>query len=104
MVSQFDKLKAQFADQGLPILIGEYGAINQAGYENYRRYYLEYVTKAARDRGFLPVYWDNGAQASGPDNFGLFDRNTAAITQVELVEALQRAVGDSHTLSDVALP
>jgi aryl-phospho-beta-D-glucosidase BglC (GH1 family) len=104
VVSQFDKLKTQFADQGLPILIGEYGAINQTGYENYRRYYLEYVTKAAHDRGFLPVYWDNGAQGSGPDNFGLFDRNTAAITQAELVEALQRAVNDPYALGDIAPP
>jgi endoglucanase len=104
VVSQFDKLKAQFADQGLPILIGEYGAINQTGYENYRRYYLEYVTKAAHDRGFLPVYWDNGAQGSGPDNFGLFDRETAAITQVELVQALQRAVNDPYGIGDIAPP
>jgi endoglucanase len=104
VVEQFDKLKAQFTDQGLPVIIGEYGAVNQTGYENYRRYYMEYVTKAAHDRGFLPVYWDNGGMGSGADNFALFDRATNAISQPELVETLQRAVTETYTLEDVALP
>jgi endoglucanase len=104
VVSQFDKLKAQFVDQGLPVMIGEYGAVNQAGYENYRRYYMEFVTKAARDRGLLPVYWDNGGQGSGMDNFGLFDRATGSVTQAELLETLRRAANDAYTLDEVALP
>jgi len=42
------------SDQGVPVLIGEYGAVQQDGYEDYRRYYMEYVTKAAVDRGLVP--------------------------------------------------
>ena len=49
-------LHANFIDQGIPIILGEYGAVHQAGFEEYRRYYMEYVTEAASDRGILPVY------------------------------------------------
>lgn len=65
MVSQLDKLKARFGDQGLPIFVGEYGATHQSGFEDYRRYYMAYVTRAIVERGMLPVYWDNGGRGSG---------------------------------------
>ena len=39
VVRQFDKVKATFIDQGIPVLIGEYGATHQDGFEDYRRYY-----------------------------------------------------------------
>ncbi|HXS16371.1 MAG TPA: glycoside hydrolase family 5 protein, partial [Polyangiaceae bacterium] len=50
VVEQFDKLRATFVDAGLPMIVGEYGTSHLAGYEDYRRYYMEYVTKAAIDR------------------------------------------------------
>jgi len=58
------------------VLIGEYGAVQQDGYEDYRRYYMEYVTKAAVDRGLVPVYWDNGDR--GGKGFALIDRGATA--------------------------
>ncbi|XYI02395.1 glycoside hydrolase family 5 protein [Sorangium sp. So ce1128] len=104
VVSQLDKLDAKFQKAGLPVIMGEYGAVLQEGFENYRRYYMEYVTKAAADRGIVPIYWDNGAQASGKEGFGLFDRATGAVTQPALVEAMLRAATSSYTLNDVAKP
>lgn len=54
-------LKTTFSDNGIPIIMGEYGAVNnKAGYSDTRRYYVEYVTKAARQNGILPIWWDNG--------------------------------------------
>ncbi|HZU81903.1 MAG TPA: glycoside hydrolase family 5 protein, partial [Polyangiaceae bacterium] len=79
VVAQFDKLKSAFVDRGVPVLVGEYGATHQAGFDDYRRYYVEYVTKAAVDRGMLPVFWDNGASGSGGEKFGLIDRRTGAV-------------------------
>lgn len=104
VVSQFDKLHAEYTQLGLPVMIGEYGAVNQTGYENYRRYYLEYVTKAAHDRGLLPVYWDNGGQGTGADAFGIIDRSSYAITQEGILGALSRAVNESYELSAIAAP
>ncbi len=104
VVKQFDKLKTKYIDKGIPVFLGEYGAVNQEGYEDYRRYYMEYVTKVAVDRGVLPVYWDNGAQDSGEDKFAMFDRNTGEVLQPELLKAMRRAATDPYKLADIALP
>ena len=104
MVAQFEKLKSAYIDQGIPVLLGEYGATHQAGFEDYRRYYMEYVTKAAIDRGIVPVYWDNGGRGSGGENFGLFDRTNNSVLHPELLAAMLRAATKSYALADIARP
>lgn len=103
VVKQFDALKATFIDRGVPVLLGEYGATYQKGYEDYRRYYMEYVTRAAVQRGIVPVYWDNGGQSSGAENFGLFDRKSGAVLHPAMLEAMMRATGEGAP-SSIALP
>lgn len=103
VVTQFDKLK-QFSEQGLGIFLGEYGASHQAGYEDYRRYYVEYVTKAAVERGILPVFWDNGGRGSGGEAFGILDRATGEPLHPALHEAMLRASNGTSKLSDIAPP
>ena len=52
----FSKMKTAFVDKGVPLILGEYGAvINKSGYTDVRRYYTEYVTKAAVDNGIIPI-------------------------------------------------
>lgn len=104
VVGQFDKLKATYVDKGVPVLIGEYGATQQDGFEDYRRYYMEYVTTAAVERGLVPVYWDNGGKKSGGENFALFDRENNSVLRPQLIEALQRAASKSRKLSEIAPP
>jgi endoglucanase len=77
--ASFDRLKAAFADKGIPVIIGEYGAISKTEYDapmKYRNFWDNYITGSAKRHGFVPMYWDNGY----PDNhqFGLFNRNTGA--------------------------
>jgi endoglucanase len=104
IVAQFDKLKSHYVDQGVPVLIGEYGATHQEGYEDYRRYYMEYVTKAAVDRGLVPVYWDNGGGGSGGESFALIDRVNHSVFHPKILEAMVRAATKSYSLSDIAPP
>ena len=104
VVAQFDKLKSTFIDRGVPVLLGEYGATHQADFDDYRRYYVEYVTKAAVDRGIVPVYWDNGASGSGGEKFGLIDRRTNSVSYPDLMEAMRRAAASSYSLAAIALP
>jgi endoglucanase len=104
VVAQFDKLKSTFVDRGVPVLLGEYGATEQEGFEDYRRYYVEYVTKAAIDRGLLPVFWDNGARGSGGEKFGLFDRDSGAVLYPALLDALRRAATKTYSLADIERP
>jgi len=102
--TQMAKLKSTFADKGIPIILGEYGAVNQTGYESYRRYYSEYVTKAAHDAGITPFLWDNGGKGSGGEAFGMIDRANNTVLYPTLMQALTRAVSSSYTLAEVAKP
>jgi endoglucanase len=104
VIAQFDKIKKRYVDQGIPVIIGEYGAVYQEGFADYQRYYLEYVTKAAVDRGMVPIYWDNGGRNSGADSFALIDRQNNGVYRPKVMEALVRAATSSYSLSDIALP
>jgi hypothetical protein len=97
-------LKSTFIDQGLPMIIGEYGAVNVTGREDYRRYYMEYVTQAACQRGIVPIYWDNGGTGSGADNFALFNRTTKDPLFSEIMEAMLRGCGSTTPLDSIARP
>ena len=104
VVTQFDKLKARYVDKGVPVILGEYGAVYQDGYEDYQRYYVEYVTKAAVDRGIVPVYWDNGGRNSGNDSFAVIDREANGVFRPKLMEAILRAATSPYSLANVVVP
>ncbi len=80
--------------QGYPVVIGEMGVQDKthlsAGMNEFRRYWLEYIVKSAKNNGCIPVYWDNGW--NGKNGFGLFDRLSKKVTQPELIEAMTRAI------------
>lgn len=86
--AQFQKMKTNFIDQGVPVLMGEYGAIMKKAEENHRYVadYLSYVTKSMVSHGLVPFYWDNGY--AGDYGFALFDRNTGEQVHPDLIEAI----------------
>jgi endoglucanase len=104
VVTQFDKLKTTYIDQGIPVFLGEYGATHQAEYADYQRYYVEVVTKVAVDRGILPVFWDNGGVGSGGEKFGLMNRSNGGVLLPKVLEAIVRAGKSPYKLGDIALP
>ncbi len=87
--SQFRRLKSKFIDEGIPVLIGEFGAISKLSdseNQNSRKYYLEYLTSQMKENGLVPFYWDNGFD--GNYGFAIFDRASGAILYPDLVEVL----------------
>ncbi len=92
--SQFDKLYNDFISKDIPVIIGEYGAIDKSWNDErntvYRAYYCEYVNYAASQRGIVTVYWDNGY--NGKNGHAVFDRKTCKITEPEIVDAIMRGV------------
>lgn len=101
----FAKMKAQFYDKGIPVILGEYGAsVNVDGYSQSRLYYTEYITKAALDNGMLPIWWDNGNNKdTGGDAFGLFDRNTEKPFNQDMIDVIMRAAsGDNYEIDKPA--
>ncbi len=90
--AQFQKMKTHFVDQGIGVILGEYGVVsrlNVSGHATYRNYWNEYITKSAYDRGLVPIYWDNGY--SGDGGFALFNRNTGAQLEPVLIQAIVKA-------------
>lgn len=90
--AQFQKMKTHFVDQGVGVILGEYGVVsrlNVSGHATYRNYWNEYITKSAYDRGLVPIYWDNGY--SGDGGFALFNRNTGAQLEPVLIQAIVKA-------------
>lgn len=68
MKSLFGKMKTKFVDKGIPVILGEYGAItirtglgaNQEAHDKSRNLYDETVTREAKDHGLVPFYWETG--------------------------------------------
>jgi len=111
VINQFNNIKTRFIDNNIPVILGEYGAVRQttAKANEYRRYYIEYVTKAAIDRGIMPFYWDNGSNpngAGGAEQFGLYNRSTRthANGAAVIVEAIMRAAKSNYNISDIVVP
>ncbi|MBP1676461.1 MAG: mismatch repair protein [Bacteroidetes bacterium] len=79
---QFGKMKTNFVNNGYPVILGEYAptrrsALTGSTLTNHlasRAYYLQYVTKQAKNYGLVPFYWDNGG--TGNNASGIFDRPT----------------------------
>jgi hypothetical protein len=69
MKSLFAKMKAKFVDNGIPVILGEYGAItirtglgvNQEAHDKSREQYDETVTREAKNHGLVPFYWETGS-------------------------------------------
>lgn len=72
VVETFKMLKEKYIDNGIPVYIGECGAVNRsdARAKSFQQYWFEFVFKAAKDYGLCPVVWDNGAKGSGNESFG----------------------------------
>lgn len=79
MKSLFAKMKTQFVDKNIPVILGEYGAMvrtglgaNQEAHDKSRGYYDEVVTREAKNYGLVPFFWDGGG-------FAMINRSTGAV-------------------------
>jgi len=92
--AQFNKMKSNFVDHGIPVILGEYSATyrgtltgqNLIDHKKSRANWLSYVTNSARQRGLVPFYWDNGA--TGNNGSGLFNRSTGGQVHADAIQAI----------------
>jgi endoglucanase len=92
----FGMMKTKFVDNGIPVILGEYGAMLRSSLPNgladhikARNHYLNYVTNAAKENGLVPVYWDNGG--TGNNSSGLFNRATGEQVHSDAITAIVSA-------------
>lgn len=91
----FKLMKTQFVDKGIPVLLGEFGAIRRTTLTGdaltlhlaSRAYYLKTVVKTAKANGLLPFYWDEGNL--GNEGFGIFKRSDNTVFDTQALTALK---------------
>lgn len=95
----FGKMKTQFVDKGIPVIIGEYGAYKRKlsspsdqGLHNASvEYYYKYIMKSAISKGIIPFCWDTPG--------GLFNRSTGAILDKGIVNAIMQGTREASANS-----
>jgi endoglucanase len=89
METQIEKLKTNFVDNGIPVIIGEFGT-GIWNEEASGLYFSEMLVKLCHDDGIATFMWDDGAQ---------FNRATCEWNYPDLPTALNRAVsGEDYTV------
>lgn len=94
--SQFAIAKQKFVDQGIPVILGEWGAIRRTSltgdnltlHLNSRAYYLNYVANKIRAYGLKGFYWDEGSL--GNNGFGLINRSNNTVGDQRALDAVIR--------------
>jgi aryl-phospho-beta-D-glucosidase BglC (GH1 family) len=96
VISEFDKMKQKFVDKGVPVILGEYGAlmdwsnelkdnpIQLAAHKQSRYDWNKIITREAKNHGMVPFMWDTGAG---------IDRNTGALKDECIVPAAIEGAG-----------
>ncbi len=104
LVTEFHLLD-KFHDAGIPIILGEYGALNKMNTLE-RAYHVEVVNRLCQQLGMVPVYWDQGWYdlSMEPDfSFALIDRETGEQIYPEIIAGIHRGrfYEGSEDLSDI---
>ena len=92
--SNFQLMKQQFVDKGIPVVMGEFSAVRRSDLTGdaltlhlaSRAYFLKYVTQKAKEDGILPFYWDNGSMDN--NNCAIFNRNDDTVFDQQSLDAL----------------
>ena len=99
VTTELQKMQSQFTSKGIPVLLGEFGAIRRTGTAGLtgtelnrhlasRTYFDKVVVSQANSLGIRPVYWDDSDSGSGNNAFGLFDRSTGVLNRTDDARAL----------------
>ena len=90
----FKSMKTQFVDKGIPVILGEFGAIRRSNLSGSnltlhlasRAYYLKMVVQRAKANGMVPFYWDEGNL--GSNGFGIFNRFNTSVADTQALNGL----------------
>jgi len=91
-----NNIKKAFISKNIPVIIGEFGAMNRDN-ELERAKWAEYYVKSAKSIGVPCVLWDNGIFEGDGERFGIIDRSNLTITYPDLVKGLMSGVGSSSS-------
>jgi hypothetical protein len=99
-------MKTKFVDKGIPVILGEYGAVkrtltgnsDQALHIASRLHFYNYFVKSAVAKGMIPFNWDTGPY--GNNTMGIFDRNTGAVVDTGQLKAIMKGAGKITSVNE----
>lgn len=87
--AEFQKMKTKFVDNGIPVIMGEYGAYRRGNSSNVPLdlekhndaidYWLTFNTQKAIENGIIPFFWETG---------GVLDRSSDTVKDQRTIDAL----------------
>ncbi len=88
LMTDIDEL---FLQKGVPVIIGEFGAVDKDNDADRIEWVTYYLSKA-KELGVPCCWWDNNAFDGSGENFGLFDRRSLTFPPQELLRAMMDAI------------
>ena len=92
ITAMLDRVYDKFVKNGIPVIMGEFGAMNKNN-DQQRAQWAEFYTGYAREKGIPCFWWDNGAFEGDGELFGLFDRESNTIVYSLVLDGLMRGAG-----------
>ncbi|MCQ2417124.1 MAG: cellulase family glycosylhydrolase [Oscillospiraceae bacterium] len=92
VISFLNDLKSRFLNNGIPVIIDEFGARDRDGNADERAKWIKYYLETTSSYGIPCVYWDNNAFSGEGENFGLLDRNTLTIRYPQILSGMMEGV------------
>jgi endoglucanase len=89
--NMMNNIDNSFVRKGVPVIIGEFGAVNKNNI-NERIAWSEYYVKKAKEKGIVCIWWDNGAFNGQGDNLGLLNRIRHIWKYPEIINALMKGL------------
>lgn len=86
-------LKERFVDNGIPVIIGEFGCVDK-GNEEARVSWAQYFVETAEKAGLKCFWWDNGVE------FVIFSRKTLKLVQPNILGVIMAAIEGTDFMPD----
>ena len=86
-------IKSIFLDNGIPVVITEFGAMNKNNSEDRLQCVEDYLS-SAKEIGVPCVWWDNNAKSGNGEKFGLLNRREGGWYFPEVVDKIMSIVGE----------
>lgn len=93
IISFMNSLYKTYVVNGIPVVLGEYGAMEKNGNLQDRATFYAYYVATASSRNIPCVVWDNHVFKGNGERFGLLDRKTCTWPNQILVDAMMKYAG-----------
>ncbi|OUM68196.1 glycoside hydrolase family 5 protein [Piromyces sp. E2] len=91
-------IKTSFINKNIPVILGEFGAMNRDN-ESERARWAKYYVKQATAIGVPCVIWDNGLFEGDGELFGVIDRSSLDVTYPAFLKGLMIGLEEGNSSS-----